>query len=89
MPVLQILQEQVVAEMRLIAIPQVAKALLRRHAAHANDKRGLTAGNVVRIGVFSITENKIKPVQRIDVARMYAKNDARRHVHLKISKRIF
>ena len=88
MSVLQILQEQVVTEMRLVAVPQVAEALLRRHAAHANNKRGLAAGNIVRIGVFSVAENKIKPVQRINVSGMHAKDDARRHVHFEIRERI-
>ena len=78
------MKEQVIAETRLVGIPQVAEAIGVGTARHAHDQRGGAAGLIVRIGITPVAEHQVQAVDGVDVARMGAEDHARDHFFLEI-----
>ena len=80
----QAMKEQVIAETRLVGIPQVAEAIGVGVARHAHDQRGGAAGLIVRIGITPVAKHQVQAVDGVDVARMGAEDHARDHFLLEI-----
>ncbi|CDD59692.1 unknown [Eggerthella sp. CAG:298] len=79
-----LLQEHIGTHTRFIGAAQVAEARRPWHAAQPDDERVLAPLRVVGIGIRAVFVHQVKPIERVDVARMHAEE----HTRLKIDREI-